>query len=294
MKRASQNIVALVYDFDGTLTPRAMQEYTLLQALGVRKNKEFWKKVHEESIKKKEEKDLVWMRKIIEMAEKEERHITKKYFKEQGKKIKCFPGVESFLDALNKYVKKKSNDEMRIKHYIVSSGLKEMLDGISIRKKFANIFGSAYHYDHHGCPKFPKVVITDTVKTQYLFRINKGKENLGESINEYMPEEQRPIPFKNIIYIGDGLTDVPAMNVTKKNDGYAIAVYNPGSRKGLTTCKKLLNANRVDFVAEANYRKGSALYKYVLYTLGIIVEQHKFDKYVERHHAKLKEKIIKK
>jgi len=291
MRRVRQNIIALVYDFDGTLTPKAMQEYTLLLALGVRENRAFWLAVNNESITKREEKDFVWMRRIIEEADKEKKHITKDYFTKQGRGIKYFPGVESFFNKVNQYVKRKSKNKMKIRHYIVSSGLKEILNGISIRNKFANVFGSEYHYDHHGCPFFPKVVITDTVKTQYLFRINKGKENIGESINEYMPEEQRPIPFKNIIYIGDGLTDVPAMNVTKKNGGYAIAVYKPWYRKGLRTCKKLLNAGRVHFIAHADYRKGSALFKYIICTLDKIIEQYKFDKFLIRHHSKLKKKL---
>jgi 2-hydroxy-3-keto-5-methylthiopentenyl-1-phosphate phosphatase len=288
MRKIKQNIAALVYDFDGTLTPKAMQEYTVLPHLGVKETKRFWREVQEESIKNGEEKDLVWMRKIKEMAEKEEKLITRKYFKKQGRNINYFPGVESFFNKVNSYVKRKSKGKMKIRHYIVSSGLKEILDGISIRRKFYNVFGSEYHYDYRGIPSFPKVVITDTVKTQYLFRINKGKENLGESINEYMPEELRPIPFKNIIYIGDGLTDVPAMNVTKKSDGYAIAVYRPWSSKGIATCKRLLRAGRVDFIAQADYRQGSALYKYVICTLDIIIEQYKFDKYVKHHHSKLK------
>ena len=164
---------------------------------------------------------------------------------------------------------------MEVRHYIISSGLKEILDGISIRDKFYNVFGSEYLYDENGYPDFPKVAITDTVKTQYLFRINKGKEKIGESINEHMPENERPIPFKNMIYIGDGLSDVPAMNVTKKNGGYAIAIYKPGNHIAKATCNKLLEADRVNFIAPADYRNESILVNSIKVIVDTIIQQYK-------------------
>ena len=129
-----------------------------------------------------------------------------------------------------------------------------------------NIFASEYHFDHRGIATFPKVLITDTAKTQYLFRINKGKEDLAESINEHVPDDERPIPFSNIIYIGDGLTDVPSMVITKSHGGNAIAVYKEngkGAQKARDICKKLLNAGRVNFIAPADYSPNSLLEKRV-------------------------------
>jgi len=272
----SKNIIALVYDFDGTLSPKTMQNYTVLPNLGVEKTGEFWVEVTKECEDTGAENTLVWMRKIIELAKDGQTLITKNYFKKCGQKIQYFPGVESFFKEINKYVKLVSKGRMQVRHYIISAGLKEILDGVSIRKEFFNIFGSQYHYNNADHPDFPKVVITDTIKTQYLFRINKGKENLGESINEHMPEDDRPIPFENFIYIGDGLTDVPAMTLTKKNGGYSIAVYRPRHERGISTCHKLLKAGRVDFIAQADYKQSSNLYQYVTVSLDVIIKKYEF------------------
>ena len=189
-----QNTIALIYDFDGTLTPKAMQEYALLQALGVKKNKVFWQNVDKKSVEQQADKDLLWMRWLTEMADKEDVALTKAYFKAQGKKISYFPGIPRYFDALNAYVKAQSKGKMKIRRCIVSSGLKEIIDGTVIKQYFHRVYGSEYHYGDKKLPDFPKVVINDTAKTQYIFRINKGRENIGESINDHMPEVDRPIP----------------------------------------------------------------------------------------------------
>ncbi|MBF0572057.1 MAG: haloacid dehalogenase-like hydrolase [Candidatus Omnitrophica bacterium] len=271
-----KNTIALVYDFDKTLSPRSMQNYTVLPNLGIEKTGVFWNEVGKESQKENAESNLVWMRKIKELAEDGQKLITKEYFKKCGRNIEYFAGVEGFFSQINRYVKQASHNRMAVRHYIISAGLKEILEGISIRREFYNIFGSEYHYDHSGRPIWPKVLITDTIKTQYLFRINKGKENINESINEHMPEDARPIPFENMIYIGDGISDVPAMTLTKKNGGRSIAVYKPRKRKGLSICKQLLKANRVDFIARADYTKGKELYGYVTATLDLIIKRFEF------------------
>jgi len=271
-----KNIIALIYDFDKTLSPRSMQNYTALPNLGVEKTGVFWSEVEKESRQENAESNLVWMRKLKDLAEDGQKLITKEYFKQCGHNIEYFPGVKGFFAQINRYVKKASRNRMTVRHYIISAGLKEILEGVSIRKEFYNIFGSEYHYDYSGRPIWPKVLVTDTIKTQYLFRINKGMENINESINEHMPEENRPIPFENMIYIGDGLSDVPAMTLTKKNGGRSIAVYRPYSQKGLKVCKNLLKANRVDFIAHADYTKGKELYEYVIATLDLFMKRYDF------------------
>jgi hypothetical protein len=141
---------------------------------------------------------------------------------------------------------------------------------------FKHIFASEYHFNHHGVASFPKLLITDTTKTQYLFRINKGKMKLTETINEHMPEYRRPIPFTNIIYIGDGLTDVPSMTVTRHNGGNTIAVYKKKSVRGLKVCKSLLEAKRVNFIAAADYSAGSLLEKRVRLLLRSVIANIKW------------------
>ncbi len=282
-----KNTIALVYDFDGTLSEKSMQEYTVLPNLGVKDMELFWSSIDKEGKKHNAEMSLVWMRKIIELARQGEKRITRAYFKKCGRDIEYFPGVTEFFKTINLYVKNVSRGKMNVRHYIVSAGLKEILDGISIRKEFHNIFGSEYFYDEKGLPHFPKVVITDTIKTQYLFRINKGKELLSESINEHTDENDRPIPFENIIYVGDGLTDVPAMTLTRKSGGHSIAVYRNGSKLGLSTCKSLLTASRVDFAAPADYRKNSELFQYVTSVLDLIVKKYEFGCKREQNRANL-------
>jgi len=272
-----KSITALVYDFDKTLSPRSMQNYTVLPNLiGDKKTSDFWQEVDSESQKEHAESNLVWMRKLKELADSGKKPVTKEYFKQSGRNIEYFPGVKEFFPQINRYVKKASKNRMTVRHYIISAGMKEILEGISIRREFYNIFGSEYHYDDKGHPIWPKVLITDTIKTQYLFRINKGKENINESINEHMSEALRPIPFENMIYIGDGLSDVPAMTLTKKSGGHSIAVYRPYSKKGLNVCRSLLKANRVDFMAHADYTKSKELYGYVTATIDLIVKRFEF------------------
>ena len=274
-----QNIIAIVYDFDGTLTPYSMQDYTLLPELGVTKTGRFWSDLNRESRMNGEEKDLAWMRKIKELAHQTAGRVrlSPKFFSKKAGNIEYFQGVRDYFGRINRFVRRRSRGKIQIRHYIVSSGLKEILDYVSIRKYFYNVFGSEYHYDPAtGLPDFPKVVITDTIKTQYIFRINKGKEKMWQSINTHMPEPERPIPFQNIIYVGDGLTDVPAMNVTRKNGGHPIAVYDPKSRKGRTTCEGLIRAGRVEFIAPADYRKGRRLSTIVELILDSIIQRQIF------------------
>jgi hypothetical protein len=171
--------------------------------------------------------------------------------RELGARVPYFPGVETWFERINRFVQEQTLGYVKVRHYIVSAGLKEILEGVSIAEKFHAIFASQYHYDAFGRPTFVNRVITDVSKTQYLFRINKGVEDLSLPVNEHMPEGDRPIPFRNMIYIGDGDTDVPSMAVTRKNGGHAFAVYSPG--ENIEKCDALFKAGRVDAYFEADY-----------------------------------------
>jgi len=257
-----QDTIAMVYDFDGTLSPQPMQEYTVLPELGIDPGT-FWAEVNQQSYELGQERMLTYMRILLEKADERRIHIGREEFKKLGKNVEYFPGVETWFDRIHQFVAKLSDQEIKVKHYIISAGLREILDGVSIQHYFDHIFASEYHYDHHKVATFPKILITDTTKTQYLFRINKGKEDLRESINTHMPLEERPIPFENIIYIGDGDSDVPSMTVTQHSGGNAIAVYKQGrtgqEKKTYDVCKDLLQAGRVNFIAPADYSPGSKL-----------------------------------
>ncbi|QJR13822.1 HAD family hydrolase [Usitatibacter palustris] len=265
-----QNTIALVYDFDGTLSPQPMQEYTVLPKIGVAPAV-FWERVNREARETQSDQMLVYMRHILEELERAKVDVKRSDFAAMARRIKYFPGVSTWFGRMNTYVQRKSGRRASLSHYLISAGQKEILEGAAISKHFKQMYASEYHFDHHGVATFPKRLITDTAKTQFLFRINKGKEDVTESINEHMPEEERPIPFQNIIYVGDGMTDVPSMALTTKSGGHAVAVYDGRSQMGKATCVKLLDANRVDFIAEADYRKGSKLSRRVELLLDAIV-----------------------
>lgn len=242
--------IAIVYDFDGTLSPLSMQEYTVFPELGI-DPKSFWLEVKDVTKANEATEVLTYMRLMAERIASGSLPINREKLRSLGSNVPYFPGVNSWFERINRFVHEQTLGYVKVRHYIVSSGLKEILEGVSIAKCFHTIFASQYHYDIFGRPTFANRVITDVSKTQYLFRINKGVENLSLPINDHMPESERPIPFRNMIYIGDGDTDVPSMAVTRKNGGHAFAVYAPGEKSD--KCQVLFKAGRVDAYFEANY-----------------------------------------
>ena len=268
--RFFQNTIALVYDFDGTLSPQPMQEYTVLPKIGA-KPAEFWARVNREARETSSDQMLVYMRHIIEALELAKVDVKREDLAAMARKIVYFPGVSTWFSRMNSYVARRGRGQVKLQHYLVSAGQKEILDGVSIRRHFKRIYASEYHFNHHGVATFPKFLVTDTMKTQFLFRINKGIEDITESINEHMSEAERPIPFQNIIYVGDGMTDVPSMALTKKSGGHTVAVYDPRKKGSRSTCVKLLDAGRADFIAQADYSRASRLSRRVELLLDAII-----------------------
>ena len=250
--------IALVYDFDGTLSPRPMQDYAFLPKIGI-DPEEFWKESNETARREGADGLITYMHLLYKKAKAAGVRIDRADLVAQGKNVELFAGVEEWFDEIGAYVKLRAETHgISLRHYIVSAGLTEIIEGTRIYKCFHNVFASEYWFDAYEVP-FPKRVITDTGKTQYLFRINKGIEDLGQGINEHMDEAARPIPFSNMIYFGDGDTDVPSMAVMRKNGGHAVAVHTPGRPR--KKCVDLFKAGRCDFFAPADYRRGSDLFK---------------------------------
>lgn len=267
-----QNTIAIIYDFDGTLSPKPMQEYTVLPKLGISGEK-FWRRCEKEAKKYRADKMLTYMRRLVEELAKRDKNMGRGELQELGKKILYFDGVKNWFSYINHYVKEKSSGNINIKHYIISAGLKEILNGISIKDKFSNIFACEYYFDDNN-KAFPSIVVNDTNKTQFLFRINKGIEDINDSINIHMNKKDRPIPFSNMVYIGDGDTDVPCMALTKENGGFALAVYPPKNSSDanqLKTCKRLLKDKRIDYYLPADYTKNSKLTKKIKLILDYII-----------------------
>ncbi len=250
--------IALVYDFDGTLSPKPMQEYTVLPKINM-DAKAFWAESNRIAAEQGADPLITYMHLMYKKAKEKGVRIDRGDLVALGRDVELFAGVEDWFEAIAEYVALRAESHgVAVRHYLVSSGLTEIIEGTSIYGKFHNVFASEYWFEAYDLP-YPKRVITDTGKTQYLFRINKGLEDLGQSINQHMPEEQRPIPFSNMVYFGDGETDVPSMALMRKSGGHSIAVHPPGKSKA--KCVELFNAGRVDFFAAADYRRGSDLFK---------------------------------
>ena len=250
--------IALVYDFDGTLSPRPMQEYTFLPKIG-EDPKAFWAESNRLAREHAADPLITYMHLMYKKAKARGVRIDREDLVALGRGVDLFPGVEDWFEAIGEYVKIRAESPgVVLRHYLISSGLTEIIEGTAIYRHFHNVFASEYWYDPYDLP-YPKRVITDTGKTQYLFRINKGIEDLRDNINQHMPEERGPIPFSNMVYFGDGDTDVPSMAVTRKSGGHAIAVYPPGKPKA--KCVELFKAGRIDFFAPADYRRGSDLFR---------------------------------
>lgn len=250
-----QPIVAIMYDFDKTLCTKDMQEYAFIPALTMEAS-DFWKEVNNLTDNQEMDNILAYMYKMVEKAKEKQVPIKKETFKEMGNKVEFFDGVDSWFDRINTYAKEIG---VRVEHYIVSSGIKEIIEGTSIANYFKKIYACEFMYDYNGSIQWPKFAVNYTTKTQFLFRINKGILTIDskstEKLNRFTPENERRIPFQNMIYIGDGITDVPCMKLVKANGGQSIAVYN--HEKGKDEAENLKKANRVNFVTVADYSYGS-------------------------------------
>ncbi len=226
--------MAIAYDFDGTLAPGNMQEYEFVPNIGM-KSKAFWTEVT--ALTKAQEADgvLSYMQLMLEKAANKKIQVRKENFVKYGESVKLFDGVLDWFDQINEYGKKK---KINIEHYIISSGIREMIAGTPIATKFKRIFASSFMYDHHGIAHWPALAVNYTTKTQYLFRINKGALNVYDDskINAYILEKERPVPFRNMVFIGDGSTDIPCFRLVKGQGGHSIAVYKPTTSSPLL-CK---------------------------------------------------------
>ncbi|TVR72068.1 MAG: haloacid dehalogenase-like hydrolase [Marinilabiliales bacterium] len=260
---AKQVRAAIAYDFDGTLSPGNMQEHSFLPKLGIPKNV-FWSESNR--IAKENDMDgiLAYMQLMLRKSAEKGIPVRRSDFVGYGREIRFYPGVEKYFELINEYA---GSQGILLDHHIISSGLREFIEGTPIARNFRNIFASGFKYDENGIAEWPALAINYTNKTQYLFRINKGIDNSwdNERINRFTPEARRPVPFSRMIYIGDGETDVPAMKMLKYQGGATIAVYNPESRSTAESksqedlCRDLIAQNRVDYTSPADYREGSSL-----------------------------------
>lgn len=268
--------VAIMYDFDKTLSPKDMQEFGFIESLNL-KPESFWAEVNEFCLSNKMDKILGYMYMMLHKAKATKIPIRRNDFVQLGKAIELYDGVSTWFERINEYGKKLG---IEIEHYIISSGLKEVIEGTSISQNFKEIYACEYYYDENGVAVWPKTNVNYTAKTQYLFRINKGVFDVNDDkgLNEYTKEEDRYLPFSNMIYLGDGLTDVPSMKLVKINGGYSIVVYKPKNNKNRELAKQLCLDQRVDYIAPANYVENSKLDKIVKAIIDNIAIKSQLDK----------------
>lgn len=251
---------AIIYDFDGTLARGNMQEVSFIPSIGMDIGA-FWAEAEAMTEASDADGILMYMQLMLRHASRNGSPITRQTLADQGREVALFEGLKdlSWFDRMNAFGAQYGLD---IEHYIISAGLEEMIEGTPIRPALTHVFASHYVYDEKGEAAWPAVGVNYTTKTQYLFRINKGVNNHWENerINHFIPDEARRIPFERMIFLGDGDTDVPTMKMMHTKGGFSIAVYDPRSNeKDQKKVYSLISEDRVNFVAAADYREGTAL-----------------------------------
>ena len=274
-------IVALIYDFDGTLSPGNMQEFGFIQAIN-KDPDEFWKKNYQLSRANDANNILCYMYLMLNAAKENNISLQREQFRKFGSSIELYPGVKDWFALINAY-----GDEigLEVRHYINSSGLREMIEGTSIAGEFTNIFASSYLYDEQGNAYWPGVAVDYIAKTQFIYKINKGINEVSDNvkINQYMPDHLRPIPFDHMIYFGDGETDIPCMKMVKNYGGHSIAVHD---KKRHETALKLIRENRVNFACRADFRCGKPVHSVVKRILDKIKADDEFNRLLQLHKRK--------
>lgn len=260
--------VALMYDFDGTLSPDNMQEYDFMKAIKVSDKDQFWNEAHTIAEHQQSSTILSYMKLMIDKAKSGGISIRRQQFVEFGKGVVLFPGVEQWFEMINR---QGAEMGVNIEHYIISSGLKELIEGTSIAKYFKKIYACSFMYENDAAV-WPAVAVDFTSKTQFIFMINKGIYNIWDNarINDSMPDDKRPIPFQNMIYMGDGETDIPSMRIVKSEGGHSIAIYKPTVDNSRAQARNLVRRGRVNFACPGDYTEGSELHRTILATIAKI------------------------
>ena len=267
----SKPIVAIMYDFDKTLSTTDMQNYAFIPNLGMTPE-EFWGETGKLSAKYEVERILSYMYCMLKFAKEKGIKITKEYLKECGKDIKFYPGVTTWFKRINDYAAERG---IKVEHYLVSSGTKEIVEGCSIVDEFTQVYGCEYLYDENGEACWPKMAINFTQKTQFFYRISKGaiKPTDDAGVNE--KNLDRRVSYKNIIYVGDGMTDIPSMTLVKKSGGHSIAVHPKESKD---VVQQIYDDNRCDFIVEADYSANGEMDKVMKLLIDLISAQEKLER----------------
>lgn len=247
-------IIALLYDFDKTLCTTDMEDYSFIPALGMTPS-QFWQIANDFGRENHMDGLLAYMYTMIEECRSRNIRLDRDFLIRCGHAVELFPGVREWFGRINAFGEQLGVD---IEHYVLSSGLTEIIEGTGIFHEFKKVYACEFFYNEEGLASWPKLDVNFTNKTQFIYRINKGVLEVSDerALNSSMPDDSRRVPFTNMIYVGDGLSDVPCMKMTRAYGGQAIAVYQDSNRQAV---EELLSRSRVDFIFPADYRQGTGL-----------------------------------
>ena len=247
-----------------------MQSFSFIRSVGM-DNDTFWAQSNEEAIRNHMDRNLAWMKKMIDEATRSGRSIQREAFQALGRDVKLYRGVKTWFDRVNAYGRQRG---IAVEHYVISSGLKEIIEGSAIAPYLSRIYASTFLYDAHGSAVWPAQVVNYTNKTQFIFRIAKGvfDENDG-SVNQSMEAEDLYLPYRNMVYIGDSDTDIPSMRVVKNKGGFAIGVYDPAADRRRKVYD-LFREERIDFFAPADYSQNQPLFRMMQKIIDLAAARH--------------------
>lgn len=247
-------ILAICYDFDKTLSPDDMQAQGYIQSINYQVQ-DFWEESNKLAADNEMDQNLAYMY-LMSKKSRGKVLFTKDKLKDYGSKVTLFPGVDTWFDRINDYGNKKN---VKVEHYIISSGLKEMIEGTVVANKFKKIYASSFYYDSDNVAVWPAQAVNYTNKTQFLFRIEKGVLDVNDQrVNSHFEPKEYRVPFRNIVYIGDSDTDIPCMKLVNINGGHSIGVYN-AETKDKSKVFRMLDENRIKYFVPADYSEDSKL-----------------------------------
>ena len=247
-------IIAFRYDFATTQSPPDMDDNAFIPSLGYTPA-EFWGRANAFGWENRMDGLLAYMYTMIQECAAQNIKLDRAFLNHCGESIQLFPGVREWFARINAFGESLG---VQVEHYVISSGLREIIEGSGIAQEFREIYACEFYYNENGDACWPKLDVNFTNKTQFVYRINKGILDVSRDreLNDSMPDDSKRVPFTNMIYMGDGLSDVPCMKMMRAYGGQAIAVYQASNRQGV---EKLLADGRVDFIFPADYREGMEL-----------------------------------
>lgn len=248
-------VLAICYDFDKTLSPDNMQAQGYLQAINYEDQDEFWAESNRFADEHEMDATLAWMYMMLRRSRGKELFRCE-MLRNYGSKVMLYNGVKDWFGRIREYGETKG---VTVEHYIISSGLREMIEGTEIAGEFRKIYASSFCYDDDGLAIWPAQVVNFTNKTQFLFRISKGVLGINDdSVNDYFPPDQLRVPFRNMVYIGDSETDIPCMKLVNSYGGHSIGVYDPETGN-MNRVQKMIRENRIKYYAAADYTEGTEM-----------------------------------